>query len=417
MAAPVKGHPESRRLLFLAPFAPRLDATHGGARVCAQLIAELAARHAVAVLALRGFDEPPVDEVLRARCELVEEVIRPWTRRGPLAQGIRNARLVAGLARRKPMWATDFESQLYTQRLRQIARDWRPDIVHLENHIMGQYLDGLADCTAARILTEYEAGALAAPYLKRRYPVINTVLDAVDRAAWNRFEARVLRGVDAVVVFTPADREAVSRTVQGVPITRIPFGTAIRDEHPDPTGRDPYQLLFVGNYLHPPNISAALRLARDILPAVRKNVPDVRLDIVGAEPPSELMRLNSERVTVTGRVVDVRPYLDRAAVFVAPLTSGGGMRVKMLEALAAGKAIVATPLAAEGLEVCNGDQLYLAETNADFAARIAELLVHPDLRASMASRARAWACTHLGWTRSIHEYERLYDSLRTGAAA
>src|SRR5205807_347233 len=104
---------------------------------------------------------------------------------------------------------------------------------------------------------------------------------------------------------------------------------------------------------------------------------------------------------VTGRVPDVQRYLDRASVVVVPLRQGGGIRVKVLEALAAGKAIVASPLAVEGLSVIAGEDVSVAESDADHVQRILELVDQPQRRIAMARRARAWACANLGWERWI----------------
>jgi glycosyltransferase involved in cell wall biosynthesis len=98
-------------------------------------------------------------------------------------------------------------------------------------------------------------------------------------------------------------------------------------------------------------------------------------------------------------------------VFIAPLRLGGGMRVKILEALAAGKAVVTSPLAVEGLDLVHGEGVYLADSDAEFCQAITELLASPEQRASLAHRARAWACAHLGWDKSIAQYEALYSRL------
>jgi glycosyltransferase involved in cell wall biosynthesis len=116
-------------------------------------------------------------------------------------------------------------------------------------------------------------------------------------------------------------------------------------------------------------------------------------------------------VVVTGGVPDVTPYLDRAAVVVIPVRMGGGMRVKVLEALAAGKAVVASRLAAEGLDVVHGRQILFAESDREFADATVELLLDVERRASLAAGARAWALENLGWDRVISAYENLYDSL------
>jgi glycosyltransferase involved in cell wall biosynthesis len=402
---------ERLRLLFLMPFPPRLDATHGGGRVAAQLLSALAAHHRVAILAMRADDEPPVDDLLRARCEWVEEVSRPWTSSRWHAQCIRNGRLVAGLARLNPMWVSDCRSDRYALRAAATARAWCPDVVHIEHHVMGQYLPALKACPAPRVLTEHEPGVRAAPYLKRRLPVLSSALHLLDALAWRRYEPGLLRQVQATIVFTAADRQILERLAPDARVVVIPFGTQVPSHRLDPLGRPPQRLLFVGNYRHPPNIDAALRLAGSIFPAVRARVPGVQLELVGDHPPPELLRLRGEDISVTGRVTDVRPYLDHAAVVVAPLGTGGGMRVKVLEALAGGKAMVVSSLAAEGLEVHDGEQLYIASTEAEFVTRTIELLCDESLRAALGNRARAWAVEHLGWSSSLAGYQRLYASL------
>jgi glycosyltransferase involved in cell wall biosynthesis len=114
---------------------------------------------------------------------------------------------------------------------------------------------------------------------------------------------------------------------------------------------------------------------------------------------------------VTGAVESVAPFLDAAAVVVAPIRNGGGMRVKLLEAMAAGKAIVASPLAAAGLEVTDGHELLLAGRDSEFAAAIVRLLDDPMARGALARRARAWASTHAGWENSLSKYEALQREL------
>src|SRR5439155_9300616 len=195
------------------------------------------------------------------------------------------------------------------------------------------------------------------------------------------------------------------------PIVRIPLGMAL-PEHPlNPLGHSPPSLLFVGNFGHPPNADAAVRLISAIFPRVQARFPELVLHIVGEQPAPRVRQMANANVIVTGRVPDVTPYLDRAALVVVPLRLGGGMRVKVLEALAAGKAVVASPLAIEGLNLVDGEQLILAESDPQFHDAIVQLLTDPEKRASLAARARTWACANLGWEKSIVAYEALYERL------
>ena len=441
--------PPGHRLLFLLPFPPRLDAAHGGGKVIAQLINRLATRHQVALIYLRGADEPPLDDALRAKCAWVEEVVRPWTRLTLSDQLIRNIRLVVSLlGRMRPMWVTDWHSSQFEQRVQKAIAQWQPEVVQADFHIMGQYFAQVRRCesslrtgheragvnaraqqrspvgffnstvngrAAARIpcvLVEYEPGLRAAPYLKKSLPLlIRSALHRLDRKAWQKYEQAIIRQAQTVVVFTASDKKALAPFLQRTPARVIPIGIDIPQHSANPAGSDPPSLVFVGNFLHPPNIDAAQWLMQDIFPRLQNEFPSLKLVIVGDHPTPALKRFANDYINLTGHVPDVAPYLNDAAVFVAPMQTGGGMRVKVLEALAAGKAVVATPLAAEGLAVTDGDQIALAQTSAEFAQRIAALLRDPVARAAMASRARAWAEVHLGWPASVAAYEAVYDGI------
>ncbi|MDE3050301.1 MAG: hypothetical protein KGJ48_10415, partial [Nitrospirota bacterium] len=146
------------RLFFLLPFPPRLDATHGGGRTAAQVLAHLSTHHRIALMYLRAPADPPLDPILRERCELVEEVMRP----NPgfsLASG--RAR-IRSLLRGWPLWVAGCSVAAFRSRVRVLAGTWRPDIVNVEFHVMGQYLSSLDDCPAPRLLIQHEPGAAAA---------------------------------------------------------------------------------------------------------------------------------------------------------------------------------------------------------------------------------------------------------------
>jgi glycosyltransferase involved in cell wall biosynthesis len=216
------------------------------------------------------------------------------------------------------------------------------------------------------------------------------------------------------VVFTERDRRVLTKQHPQVPVVRIPFGAEIPKYPLDPAGGEPLNILFVGSFLHLPNIDAAIRLIDNIFPAVLAHFPEACLYIVGSHPPAVVQSRANEHVIVTGFVPDVEPYLDQATLVAAPLRLGGGMRVKVLEALAAGKAIVASHLAIEGLDLVNGEQVILAETDQEFCRAMIDLFNKPEKRLSIADSARNWVCSHLSWEETIVAYEQLYQSLIAG---
>jgi glycosyltransferase involved in cell wall biosynthesis len=157
-----------------------------------------------------------------------------------------------------------------------------------------------------------------------------------------------------------------------------------------PTAPRGARLLMVGNFGYEPNVDAALWLAGEILPRIRASLPDARLELVGASPPPEVRALAGPGVEVTGRVADVAPFLEAADVVVCPLRVGGGVKVKMLEALTAGKAIVATEVACQGLGAARR-AVGCAGSTEEFAARTVELLRNPRARARAERAARGVA--------------------------
>jgi polysaccharide biosynthesis protein PslH len=341
----------------------------------------------------------------------VEEVVIP---EGPVS-GIRRLsrrlRILGHLLEGKPLWAIDRFSAGYEQRLKIFLQSWQPDIVQLEFHVMGQYLPALASYPAPRILVEHEPGAESAREFMRSPFVRGRIMPLLDLFAWKRFERRIVQQVQTVVVFTDRDRSTVRKFIQKTPMVQIPLGTEIPERVPSKAGNEPLSLLFVGNFKHLPNLDAADRLINQIFPKVLSQFPATRLFVVGDPLPSSIVRTARQNTVLTGYVPDVAPYLDQAGLVIVPLRLGGGMRVKVLEALAAGKAVVASSRSVEGLEVVNGEHVILAESDDEFVNAITDLIRHPEERLILARQAHAWASAHLGWGRVAGEYEKLYRCL------
>lgn len=318
---------------------------------------------------------------------------------------------MGSLLRGWPLWVAGSSVGAFHARVRLITQEWRPDIVNVDFHVMGQYLRSIDDCPAPRVLIQHEPGAAAARDRWQSTQGVRRAISYFDMRAWERYERSIMRQVQAVVVFSEIDREKLPQVSAPPRIVCIPAGTLVPAKPLNPVGDQAFSLLFVGNFRHPPNLEGAMRLVQDIFPNVQARVPNVHCFIVGDHPPVHLRRMANEAISVTGRVPDVTPYLDRAAVVIVPVRTGGGIRVKVKEALAAGKALVVSPLAVAGLDVMDGEQVLLAETDEQFAAAAARLLKNQEERGALASRARAWACEHLGWEKPIAAYEDLYEQL------
>ena len=291
---------------------------------------------------------------------------------------------------------------------------WRPDVIQAEFHVMGQYLEPLRPY-GALVLVEHEPGAAAARDRAAVARGPERAARRVDARAWRRYEHRILTCADAVVAFTERDRGELTALAGEVPVARIPFGADLPAEPLDPLGTDPPRIVFVGNLNHPPNAQAALDLVHGIAPAVRRQRPDAVVEVVGEAPRALARRLRGPGVVVAGVVADVGPHLDRAAVVAVPARLGGGMRVKVVQTLAAGKALVATAAGSRGPRPRPREQALVAETDDELAAAIVGLLDDPEQRRALGRAARAWADAHLRWTDVLASYGRLYASLEGSA--
>jgi polysaccharide biosynthesis protein PslH len=171
-------------------------------------------------------------------------------------------------------------------------------------------------------------------------------------------------------------------------------------------------ILFVGNFAYEPNIDAALYFSRDIFPLIVKDVPNVKLFLVGNAPPPEICSLTSNKqIEVTGRVASLNPFYRHADVVVCPLRIGGGVKVKVLEALGFGKAIVSTSVGAQGLDLSTHKAVVVADGVADFAKKVVQFLVQPELRRMQEQEALAYARTLPSWDQVSEAFARLYEEM------
>jgi glycosyltransferase involved in cell wall biosynthesis len=405
------------RVLALTPYPPRTDGRHGGSRAMAASLLALAGAHQLGLLHLRRPGEPEADPALVERTALTVAVPHPERATAGAGLALARARELAGALTGTPAWVRWTASPALAAETRALAAAFRPEVVQFEQHVMAQFAASLPVRGPARVLVVHEPGAAAAHEQRLAAAGARAAQRSLDARAWARWERRALAGMDAVVAFTEADRATLAQYAPPAPAEVIPLPVEVPPEAASHAGTEPRTLLFVGDYAHPPNAAAAEALLGDILPRVRRDLADAALVLVG-QHADRLGALTTPGATATGEVADLRPYLERAALVLAPLWTGGGMRVKVLHALAAGKAVVATPRAVAGLGLRDGEEVAVAETPATFATAITRLLRDPEARAAMGAAARRWALAQPAGKAYARRYEQVWDAAiaRRGAA-
>ena len=311
---------------------------------------------------------------------------------------------------RRPLRADSLAAQLRPA-LREELRSFEPDVVHVVTGQIAAIRDAIGDRPA--ILAAQDAWYRNVEALARGARGFRRLLYRREVERVKHFERTEYGRYDAVVVVTQQDADALAMLSARLPVHVIPNGVDAERFAPNPaTPKTPRQVMFHGGLYHAPNVAAARLLAEEVWPRVRAELPDASLVIVGRGPAPAVVRLDDpgRGVRVLVDVDDVRPFLHTAAVYAAPMTTGTGIKNKLLEALACGLPSVATSLAAQGLDVVNDRDLVLADDPAWFAAQVVDLLRNAERARRLASNGRQYVLETHDWKTTAQRYERLYES-------
>ncbi len=230
----------------------------------------------------------------------------------------------------------------------------------------------------------------------------------LNHIAARHFETWMFTPYDVVTVVSEADRDELHTLNAELRVEVIPNGVDLAQFPLRDRDRQPAHVLFLGNYDYAPNADAALWLAQQIFPLVQAQVPGAHLWLAGNAPTDAMQALAGEHITVTGRVDDVRPYYQQATVFVCPLRYGAGIKNKVLEALASGCPVVATPLSVDGIRVADGESVLLAGDAEALAARVVDLLRDKALQSRLRAKGRQVIEAHYSWRTVAERYRALY---------
>lgn len=223
-----------------------------------------------------------------------------------------------------------------------------------------------------------------------------------------RAEGAACRRFDAVVAVSVEDAELLRQEYGLTRVAAVPTGVDTQYFRPSLRVQpEPRHLVFTGSMDWLPNVDAMTFFIREVLPLVRRRVPDVRLTIVGRDPDPRLSALVREqpRVSLTGGVPDVRPYVERAAAFVMPIRVGSGTRIKAYEAMAMEKPVISTSVGCEGLPVEGGQHLLIADAPADLADAVVRVLTDATLAHRLGRAAAALVRSQFGWDRAASAFE------------
>ena len=403
----------SQRILFLTPQLP-YPPQQGTAIRNYNLIAQVARQHQVHLLSFADAQSTPTDlQPLRDLCASLTTV--PAPHRSPWR------RLFTVLTSALPDMAHRLASPSFEQELATLWHAQRPDVVQIEGLEMASYglfLRRLEGRTPPRLVFD----AHNAEYLlqqrifesdaRRPQRWLGAIYSWTQWQKLRRYEATVCQQADRVIACSPADARALAGLVAGLEALIVSNGVDTRHYQPGivpPLPLGACAMVFTGKMDFRPNVDAVLWFGSQVLPAIRERYPEAHLYVVGKNPHPRLAPLaHQPGVTVTGFVEDVRPYIAGAAVYVVPLLTGGGTRLKVLEAMAMGQAVVSTTLGCEGIDAVGQRDVVLADQPDDFAAQTCALLADETRRKALGRAARTFVEQHFDWSTVTRPLEALY---------
>ena len=393
------------RILWILPYSP-WPATSGGKTRQYHLLRSLAARGHHITLLLH--DKHPVAPADRQVLEAFLDQVITLPRR-PLRSV---TTLLAGLFAPFPLLASvnGLAGELQDTFNWLLAEPW--DVVQIEHSYSFQpYEEALARKAQPFVLTEHNVESALGAATYDRLPSWALPFIRYDQWRYTRWERRVMRQATQVIAVTDSDAQTLAK-IAGKPVPVVVNGVDcdhFAAARPDPSTQ---RVLFLGNYEYAPNVDAIEWALDEILPKVWERCPQARMSVCGfGMPGSWRERWKDSRIEWQGFVPNLLALQSCSSVFLAPLRHGGGSKLKVLEALAAGLPLASTEQGVSGLDLVEGLDYLGGQTAASLADAVVRLLQFPDAAAPMGEAGRAYVRRAHDWNVAASQLEQVYASI------
>ncbi|MDD5477746.1 MAG: glycosyltransferase family 4 protein [Candidatus Omnitrophica bacterium] len=302
------------------------------------------------------------------------------------------------------------KSFYFQKTIEEFSRNRTVDILQCENSYLRRYFP--PGTKMPSVLVEHEI--LSGSFWERAGFEGNLIKKLIlyARAVKKSFEEKNwYRQFNRIIVFSEVDKNIIFLRHKRKNIDVIALGINSKEYALSQESEKLYDLIFVGNFSHFPNVDAVLYFCKEILPLIKKILPNVSFLIAGANPPLLIKNLPKfdKNIMVTGYIENLKDSYAKSKIFVAPIRYGTGMRFKILEALASGMAVVATSIGARGIN--SKDIIKIADGKWEFAAAVMELFGASDKRRELAIRGRTSVEKYYDWSKLLDKYENIYHNL------
>ena len=308
-----------------------------------------------------------------------------------------------------PVFIKYFYSEEMEEKAKFCFKYFDIDLVQIEYINMAYYAKFMPPIP--KILIEHDTSIYTLNHSYER-PVFGRILRFFDWLNWSHFQKMIYRYFDRIVAFSEDDLKIIRNASPADKVSILPIAIDADSYQFSSEAKKSIDILFIGHMLHYPNLDGLNYFIRKILPLIKREMPEIRLSVVGSgikEVESAIQK--DSNIDIVGEVEEIRPYLSKAKVMVAPIRLGAGIKVKILEAMAAGVPVVATRAAAKGLKVVLGKDILIADSPSDFALKVLSLIKDKSQRIAIAKNARCVVETHYDVKQITQEESLLYESM------
>jgi sugar transferase (PEP-CTERM/EpsH1 system associated) len=313
---------------------------------------------------------------------------------------------------RDPMSINWIKSKHMRQKIRKICQNKTFDLVHFDTISLAAYKGDTEK--GVKVLNHHNIEShLFDRRIEYEKNPIKRLYYQIEAKKLARYETEQCPQFDMNFTVSELDSERLISIAPGTRTEVIANGVDVDYFKPDESNINAKNLIMASGMNWFPNRDAVLYMADQIWPLLTEQYTDITWTVVGASPPQQIIELEQQdkRVNVTGFVDDVRPYLDKAEVYLCPMRDGGGTRLKILDALSMGKAIVSTTMGVEGIDVIAEKHVLLADTPEEFVTQIGRVINDVDLRKRLAKEAREFVTQHYSWPVIGEKLGRIYHTI------
>jgi polysaccharide biosynthesis protein PslH len=405
------------KILIVTPYLPHPKCGHGGGVYLYKLIEKLVPQHQLIIVSFCDRSEKLLYEDLKSLSAKFYLISRDKGTQPNLLKNLRlySQRLIKffiSILFWEPYYVSKYANRRMSLIISKITSENNFDIVQFEYTQMAQYVKNVVH--GKTILHEIDVSYRPAyRRFKKAETIIKKIVAYIEWCRWAKYEPRIVSHFDTVLTVTEQDRLLLKWLTTMDHINYFPHAIEIPDHIPEYSTREPYSILFVGSYLHQPNVDAALWLCKEIFPPIKHKYKNSNLFIVGPNPTDELLKLADKLsgINIVGFVDKVEPYFQKCSVFVAPLRFGGGVKNKILFAMSNGIPAITTKIGIEGIEILDSESVLHADSSKSFVEQICFIFDNPDIANSISQRAYKAILETYSWEKVLNQLNNIFNDI------